>query len=157
MIVQAEPGVLLDCSPDGRWLARRRSDGFVLTATDGKGERLVATTTTYASRADNSAQFGENGKVLYLLGLDRRSIDVLDVESGRKRRTIVFDIPSEDQIEGFSINSAGTRVLLTAGGDRTDLWMAEGFARPATSWSRWFWHWESPPRPSTAPPSAVEP
>lgn len=157
VIVQAEPGVLLDCSPDGRWLARRRSDGFVLTATDGKGERLVATTTTYASRADNSAQFGENGKVLYLLGLDRRSIDVLDVESGRKRRTIVFDIPSEDQIEGFSINSAGTRVLLTAGGDRTDLWMAEGFARPATSWSRWFWHWESPPRPSTAPPSAVEP
>jgi hypothetical protein len=68
--------------------------------------------------------------------------------SGRTRRTIVFDIPSEDQIEGFSFNAAGTRVLLMTGGDRNDLWMARGFARPSTSWSRWFTHWESPPEPA---------
>jgi hypothetical protein len=78
------------------------------------------------------------------LGLDRRTIDVLDVDSGRKLSAITFDIPLEDQIEGFSFSPDGTRVLLTLGGDRNDLWMAEGIARPATFWNRWFAHWESP-------------
>ena len=55
---------------------------------------------------------------LYLLGLDRRTLDVLDVDTGRKLRTITFGIPPEDQIEGFSTKSDGTRVLLTTGGDR---------------------------------------
>jgi hypothetical protein len=122
----------------------------MLTSANGKDERVVAAYNDYASRADNPAQFGEGGKVLYLLGLDRRSIDVLDVDSGRKRRTISFDIPSEDTIQGFSVNAASTRVLLSTGGDRKDLWMAEGFAQPATFWSRWLRHWESPPMP--APP-----
>lgn len=143
-------GVLLDCSPDGRWLVSRgdsRSGQFVLTATDGTDERVVESSTAYATRADNAAQFGDGGKRLYLLGLDRRTIDVLDVETGRTQRTITFDIPPEDQIEGFSFSADGSRVLLTKGGDRNDLWMAEGFARPATSWSRWFGHWESPPSP----------
>jgi serine/threonine protein kinase len=148
--VPAAPGILVDCSPDGRWLVRRGQKALMLTSTNGKDERVVAAYSDYASRADNPAQFGEGGKVLYLLGLDRRSIDVLDVDSGRKRRTISFDIPSEDTIQGFSVNAAGTRVLLTTGGDRNDLWMAEGFAQPATFWSRWFRHWESPPMP--APP-----
>ena len=149
-IVEAPPAILLDCSPDGRWLVRRRANGFVLTSTDGKDERLVASAGAYATRSANSVQFGEQGKVLYLLGLDRRTIDVLEVDGGQKRRTIVFDIPAEDQIEGFSISPDGTRVLLTTGGDRNDLWMAEGFARPATSWTRWFTHWESPARPASA-------
>jgi hypothetical protein len=69
---------------------------------------------------------------VYLLGLDRRTIDVLDVESGRKLRTIAFDIAAADQIEDFAFSPDGAHVLLTTGGDRNDLWMAEGFAQPAT-------------------------
>ena len=150
VVIAAKPGVLLDCSPDGRWLVRSGTDGFVLTSTDGTDARVVANPSAYATRSHNSAQFGEHGKRLYLLGLDRRTIDVLDVDTGRKQRTMTFDIPPEDQIEGFSINSDGTRVLLTTGGDRNDLWMAEGFVGPATSWRRWFKHWESPARPAPA-------
>lgn len=142
--VESTAGLLVDCSPDGRWLVRRGTSEFVLTGTEGQGERVVASSSVYATRSDNSAQFGEHGKRLYLLGLDRRTLDVLDVDTGRKLRTITFSIPPEDQIEGFSINSDGTRVLLTTGGDRNDLWTAEGFARPAKSWDRWFRHWESP-------------
>jgi dipeptidyl aminopeptidase/acylaminoacyl peptidase len=153
VVVQANPAILLDCSPDGRWLLRRGrgQDGFMLTSTDGKNERLAARYSDYASPAENAAQFGESGKVLYLLNRDRRSLDVLDVDTGHKRRTISFEIPSEDLIQDFSVNSAGTRVLLTTGGDRDDLWMAEGFAQPAMSWTRWFRHWESPKKPSPPP------
>jgi sugar lactone lactonase YvrE len=144
VILDAPPGVLLDCSPDGRWLVRQGRGGvLVLTATNGPAHRVVASSSTYATRADNTAQFGGRGKLLYLLRLDRRTIDVLDVDTARTQRTITFDIPQEDQIEGFAVDASGTRVLLTTGGDRNDLWIAEGFARPATSWRRWFGHWES--------------
>jgi serine/threonine protein kinase/WD40 repeat protein len=146
--VEAKPGILVDCSPDLRWIIRRGPNEYVLTSADGKSERFVASSTAYATRADNAAQFGGHGKRLYLLGLDRRTIDVLDVDSGRKLSAITFDIPVEEQIEGFSFSPDGTRVLLTTGGDRNDLWMAEGFARPATSWNRWFAHWESPGSPA---------
>jgi serine/threonine protein kinase len=148
VFIAAQPGILLDCSPDGRWLVRRAAGGFVLTSTDGKSERLVAQSSAYAAHAATSAQFGARGKVLYLLGLDRRTIDVLDVDSGQKVRAIAFDIPLGDQIEAYGFSPDGTRVLLTTGGDRNDLWMAEGFARPATSWRRWWRHWESPERAS---------
>lgn len=148
VFIEATPGMLLDCSPDGRWLVRRAADAFVLTSTDGKSERVIASSSAYATRAAVSAQFGERGKVLYLLGLDRRTIEVLDVASGQEVRTITFDIPLGDQVEAYAFSPDGTRVLLTTGGDRNDVWMAEGFARPATSWKGWFRHWDSPQRRS---------
>jgi Tol biopolymer transport system component len=145
--ITSKPGLLVDCSPDLRWILRYGPGGYVLTSADGKSERFLVSSTTYA-RADNSAEFSKDGKRLYFLGLDRRTIDVLDVESGQKLRTISFTIPLEDQIEGFAFNPDGSRVLLTTGGDRNDLWMAEGFAEPAVWWKRWLTHWEArPPSP----------
>jgi Tol biopolymer transport system component len=140
---QAKPGALLDCSPDGRWLIRRGVGGFVLTSTDGKSERMLTPTTAYAARATNTVQFGERGTRLYLLRVDRRTIDVLDVDSGRTLRAITFEIPVEDLIDGFAFSPDGNRVLLSIGGDRTDLWIAEGYAQPVTSWLRWLTHWQS--------------
>jgi Tol biopolymer transport system component len=145
--VEVPRGPLLDCSPDGRWLVRRGTQGFVLTSTDGRDERPAASYGEYASRAATSVQFGAGGTVLYLLRLDRRTIDVLDVERGRRLRSIAFDLPPEDDVDGFSFSPDGARVLLTVGGDRNELWMVEGYARPATSWTRWFRHW-APPAPA---------
>jgi hypothetical protein len=146
--VDAPPGPLLDCSPDGRWLIRRGRQGYVLTSTDGKTERAIAGVGLYASSGENVVQFGEGGKHLYFLGLDRKTIDVLDAATGEKVRTVTFELPLEDEISGFAFSPDGTRVLVTTGGDRADLWMLEGFAHPATSWRRWFAHWESPSGPA---------
>jgi hypothetical protein len=143
--LEATPGLLRDCSPDGRWLARRIADAIVLTSTDGKAERVLAKSSEYASRAEVTAQFGEGGRVLYLLSLDRRTVDVIEVSSGRKLRAVTFHIPPGDQIEGYAFSPDGRRVLLTTGGDRSDLWIAEGFATPATGWKRWLRHWEPSP------------
>lgn len=144
--IQSKPGILVDCSPDLRWILRNGQGGYVLTSADGKSERLLATSSTFTTRAENSAQFGMDGKRLYFLGLDRRTIEVLDADSGEKLRTISFSIPIEDQIEGFAFSPDGTRVLLTTGGDRNDLWMLEGFAQPSAWWKRWLTHWESTDR-----------
>jgi len=143
--VQAALGQLVDCSPDGRWLARSgRDGGLMLTSTDGKAERLLARAGEAIWGGEAANLFGEGGKVLYLLGRDRRSISVRNVETGRTLRSIAFDLPAEDTITGFSVNAAGTRVLVTIGGSRHDLWVAEGFATPARGWRRWVRHWEAP-------------
>ena len=55
----------------------------------------------------------------------------------------VFDLILEKALE-LTHSHMGNLMLYDR--DRNDLWMAVGFARPATSWSRWFRHWESPPR-----------
>jgi WD40 repeat protein len=145
--ISVSAGVLATCSPDGRWFLRRRPTDFVLTSEDGKADHVVARVDEYATRPDNrgemSGQFSGDGTRLYLLQVDRRTIDVFDVASGRKRNSIAFNIPVEDQIETFSFHSDGTRVLLTTGGNRSDLWMARGFAHPATFWERWFTHWKA--------------
>jgi Tol biopolymer transport system component len=141
--IPAGPGLLIGCSPDGRWLVRRGTAGYLLTSPDGKTERQLASYDEHAPAA-NSPQFGRDGRVVYLLGSDRRSVLVRDVETGRVLRSITFSIPEEDLIMEFAVHPAGARVLLSTGGDRYDLWMAEGFAQPAARWRRWFGHWETP-------------
>ena len=139
--IKASPGVLADCSPDGRWLLRQVQTGIVLTSTDGTQDRLIARLEDYPSVPKGTLQFGEGGKVVYVLGRNRRSIDVLDATSGKKLRTITFAIPSENSIQTFSVNSTGSRILLDSGGDRNDVWIAEDFTQPSTSWMRWLRHW----------------
>jgi Tol biopolymer transport system component/predicted Ser/Thr protein kinase len=140
--IPAPPFGLHDCSPDGRWVVGRGPKGFLVLSTDGTQQHDIATNADYPS--DNVAQFGEGGRVLYMLNQSRRAIDVLEVPGGARIRSIAFDVSAGDMIQGFSIDASGTRVLLTLGSLRQDLWMAEGFVRPATSWRRWFRHWEAP-------------
>jgi serine/threonine protein kinase/WD40 repeat protein len=148
--INASPAILTTCSPDGRWLLRRSETDFVVTSADGKTDRPIARADEYATRGNNvgdlSGQFSGDSSRVYMLRVDRRTIDVFDVASGRKLRSIAFNIPVEDHIESFSFDPDGTRVLLTTGGDRDDLWMVKGFAQPAASWRRWFMHWEAPER-----------
>jgi hypothetical protein len=120
----------------------RDAKGFLLLSTDGTQHHDIATNADYPS--SNPAQFGEGGRVLYMLNQNRQAIDVLAVPGGARLRSIAFDVPAGDMIQDFSIDASGTRVLLTIGGERYDVWMAEGFARPARSWRRWFRHWEAP-------------
>jgi Tol biopolymer transport system component len=145
--VKEGAGTVLDCSPDGRWIAYRGSDGVHLMSPDGTGDRQIASYSEYASFSDFNGQFGEGGRVFYLLRLDRRTIDMLDTATGRPLRSLRFEIPAADQIQGFSFKPDGSRVLLTTGGQRYDLWLAEGFAQPASGWRSWFRHWEPPAAP----------
>ena len=140
--IPGPPLVLHDCSPDGRWVVGRDAKGFLLLSTDGTQHHAIATNADYPSV--NLAQFGEGGRVLYMLNQNRQAIDVLAVPGGARLRSIAFDIPAGDIIQDFSVDASSTRVLLTIGGERYDLWMAEGFIRPATGWRRWFRHWEAP-------------
>ena len=121
----------------------RGPKGFLVLSTDGTQQHDIATNADYPFSND-LAQFGEGGRVLYVLNQNRQAIEVLTVPGGARLRSIMFDVPAGDMIEGFSIDASSTRVLLTIAHDRQDLWMAEGFARPATSWRRWFRHWEAP-------------
>ncbi len=81
----------------------------------------------------------------------REGIDVIDVMTGKVRRTIQFELASADQIGSFSVHPDGKQILLQKGGLRYDLWMAEGFAQRASGWRSWFRHWEIPTPPAGEP------
>jgi Tol biopolymer transport system component len=140
--VRTEVGGVFDCSPDGRWISAMGKGGFTLFSTDGKEERLIAGITEYPSRAANTMQFGEGGRVVYMLRFDRRSIAILDVATGKPLRTATFQIPAHEIIDGFAIHPDGTRALLTTGMQSDDIWIAEGFAQPAAGWRAWLRHWQ---------------
>lgn len=74
--------------------------------------------------------------MLHMFNQNNQAIDVLD----SRFRSIAFDVPAGDMIHLLSINASSTRVLLTIGGIRHDLWMAG----PATSWHRRSRHWDGP-------------
>jgi hypothetical protein len=138
-------GALAACSPDGGSFLRLTPADYVITSSDGKSERMLAHASEYATtRGETFGQFSGDGRRVYLLRLDRRTIDVFDIQNGGKLKAISFDSPVEDQIEGFSFSPDGTRVLLTMGGDRNDLWMARGFTHPESGWKRLFTHWDLP-------------
>jgi hypothetical protein len=138
---------LLDCSPDGS-LAWSEGDGLHLLSSDGKQDRVLLRERGLGS----TGQFGEGGKVLYLdrTGPNRRGLVIVDVTSGRIRRDLEFDLNPADSISSFSVHPDGKRVLLVTGGLRYDLWMAEGFAQPASGWKSLFRHWEISPEPASA-------
>jgi serine/threonine protein kinase len=139
--VASAVGAVLDCSPDGRWISGAGRTGYELISTDGKERRAVANYRDYAQRSDNSMQFGDGGRVLYLLAQDRRSIETLETATGQRRALVTFQLDEADIIQGFSVHPDGKRVLLTTGLQRDDIWLAEGFAQPATGWRALLGHW----------------
>jgi dipeptidyl aminopeptidase/acylaminoacyl peptidase len=149
--VVREVAALADCSPSGEILMGMVGSGAQLIGQDGEVVRAISTRPL--SQGGRAPSFGEGGKVLYALGGDRRSIDVIDAATGSVERSIQFDLNSTDLIDAFSVHPDGRRVLLQVGGLRYDLWLAEGFAQPATGWRRWFRHWDvQPPRPGITEP-----
>lgn len=91
--------------------------------------------------------FGGRGQDLYLFRQDSRTIAVVDTRTGSLRRDIPVQLDANDVVRGMSLSPDGKRFLLTTGGLRYDLWLAEGFAQPAKGWKSWFHHWEIPPAP----------
>jgi Tol biopolymer transport system component len=144
VMVRSSVGRVHDCSPDGRWISAGGRSGPVLVSTDGRDERPIASILEYASQADNTMQFGEGGQVLYALMMGRRAIAIIDVATLKPRRTVTFPIAPHEMIQGFAVHPDATRVLLTTGLQRDDIWIAEGYAQPATGWRRWIQHWQPP-------------
>ncbi|MEO8097167.1 MAG: protein kinase [Acidobacteriota bacterium] len=143
---------LLNCSPDGR-LAYSNERGVGLVTPDGKQDRLLPK----ASPFNGAGQFGEGGRVFYTRRFARgNDLDVIDVETGAVRRTVHFDLDPSDSINGYAVHPDGKRVLLVIGGLRYDLWMAEGFAQPATGWRSWFRHWQFPQPPASTDPNVAK-
>ena len=123
-------------SPDGRWILCQTNDGLLLVAPDGRVSRTL-------SRADWIAYaWGNDAKTVYGLrtGDDPHHflLAALDVASGQE--TIVNGnlgtIPQANQpIRGFS-RIRGEGFLTSVARVRSDIWLLEGFGRPARGFAR---------------------
>jgi Tol biopolymer transport system component len=134
-------GPLLDCSADGRWIAYLFPHSVHLIAPDGTQDHVLTSLDGYTGFGQIGC-FGPLGKNFYLLRNNFRALDVVDVATGKLRRTIEFELPAADRIGWFAVSPDEKRILAQTGGVWLDLWTAEGFALPAQGWKRWFMHWE---------------
>ncbi len=130
----------LVCSPDRSVVYFAGGVAHFISA-DGKSEREWKLDPLLVT-AINS-KFADQGRVMYAL-IGGRQLAVVDVATGTIRSKIDFDLDPADVIRDYAVHPDGKRILLNVGGLRYDLWMAEGFAQPATGWKSWFRHWNAP-------------
>jgi Tol biopolymer transport system component/predicted Ser/Thr protein kinase len=127
-------------SPDGHWIAGASLAGVRLISPDGKSSHLL---TGYSAGGD----FSPNGKTFYVL---RRSEDrhwkavPVDVGTGREGPGATLPLPGSLYVGGISVHPDGKRMVLHVNQLKYDLWMVEGFPRPAQGIARLWKRWVNP-------------
>jgi Tol biopolymer transport system component len=127
-------------SPDGRWMAGVSLAGVRLIAPDGKSSHLL---TGYAAGGD----FSRDGKTFYVLrrGEDRHWKAVpVDVDTGREAAGVTLPLPGSLYVDGMSLHPDGKNIALHTNQLKYDLWMVEGFPRPAQGITRLWKKWINP-------------
>ena len=127
-------------SPDGRWIAGVSLAGVRLISPDGKSGRVL---TGYSAGGD----FSRDGKIFYALrrGDDRRwTLVPVNVDSGREGPGAALPLAGSLYLGGMSLHPDGKRMALHANQLKYDLWMVEGFPRPARGIARLWRKWVTP-------------
>jgi len=127
-------GAATDWSPDGRWIAHCRPDGLHLVSPDGGQPRVLAGLHTCASR------FSRDGSELIALrrGRDRHwELTIWDVAAARELRVVALPVAPATELEWPALSADGTRVIVSATTNTSDIWLLEQFETPAPSWTSW--------------------
>jgi eukaryotic-like serine/threonine-protein kinase len=127
-------------SPDGRWIAGASLSGVHLISPDGAQQRVLSTD---ASGGD----FSPNGKTFYVLRSNenhRWTVVPIDVDSGRERASVILPVSGALYLGGVSVHPDGKRMAVHANDLKYDLWMMEGFPRPARGIQRLWKSWINP-------------
>jgi len=130
----------LHWSPDGKWLACFAPSEVRLITPDGKDEHQL---TNDISAGD----FSRDGKLYYDVRRDdngRWILVSIDVATGREGASISLPISGALYIGGMSLNPDGKRFAIHANDLKYDLWMIEGFPRPARGLARLLKNWQNP-------------
>ncbi len=144
----------LTCSPSGRTVQYYPLPKRPVAPGEFANEIAVMSTDTLVVRPIllkrdlllASGAVSPDGKFLYAPLIDRQSLEVLDMRTGKVIRTIRLNLDPTESIETMSVHSDGQRLLVTTQSQPVDLWRAEGFSVPERGWLRWLRHWAPPER-----------
>jgi Tol biopolymer transport system component len=120
-------------TPDGNWICFRNAGGrLYLASADGKQTRELTRSQVAL------LGFSKDGTTLYAvrtLPNRTRCLVLIDVASGKERSAAQLAIPIGATIAGVSLHPDGTRFAVALGVPKSDIWLLEGFRKPARS--RW--------------------
>ena len=127
-------------SPDGRWIACSAPDEVRLISPEGRDEHQLTDDVA-------TGDFSRDGKTYYVIRRDEnRHWDLvgIDVATGREGAAATLPISGAMYIGGMSLNADGKRLAIHANELKYDLWMIEGFPRPARGVERLWRNWVTP-------------
>jgi WD40 repeat protein len=127
-------------SPDGRWIACSAPDEVRLISPQGTDEHQLTDDVT-------TGDFSRDGKIYYVIRRDEnRHWDLvgIDVASGREGAAVTLPIAGAMYIGGMALSADGKRLAIHANDLKYDLWMIEGFPRPARGMERLWRNWVTP-------------
>ena len=70
---------------------------------------------------------------------DRTALVTHDAATGAELKSIT--LATDGEVRSISVHPDGNRIAVDLTESRLDLWMMEGFPRPAVGWERLFWRW----------------
>jgi serine/threonine protein kinase len=127
-------------SPDGRWIAGVAPEGVQLVSPDGKQERML---TDRASAGD----FSPDGQTYYALRRGEKHFWIvvpIDVATGREATPRTLPVAAGTYVGSMSLNRDGKRMVVHVNELKYDLWMIEGFPRPARGLQALWRNWVNP-------------
>jgi eukaryotic-like serine/threonine-protein kinase len=124
-------------SPNGRWIACSTLFEVRLISPEGKDEHQLADDVA-------SGDFSRNGKTYYVIRRDDShhwTLVPIDMETGREGPATMLPLAGGVYAGGLSIHPDGKRIAVHVNELKYDLWMIEGFPRPATGLGRFWKNW----------------
>jgi Tol biopolymer transport system component/predicted Ser/Thr protein kinase len=121
----ASPGILLQWSPRGDWIASGNAGQapLQLTSQDGKMQRVLL------KPGYRCWSFNAKGDRIYGARRDdkrRWGVWSVDVASGVERKETALDIAPTADVVGFSLHPDGKRFLASIGAVASDIWIIDG-------------------------------
>jgi Tol biopolymer transport system component len=123
-----------DWSPTGEWIAHSRPDGMHLVSPDGASKRVLA------GLLSGMFRFSDDGARLLALRRGEHQqweLTIWDVATGRLSRAVALPLASSAELQGLALSPDGSRIIVAAGANTSEIWLLEQFEPPSQSWARW--------------------
>jgi serine/threonine protein kinase len=127
----------LHWTPDGKWIVGASIDDVHLVSPDGKQDRLLVEDV-------QGGDLSRDGKTFFALRRNdshQWTVVPVDVVTGREGASITLPVAGSLFLGGVRVHPDGKRIAFHANALTYDLWMIEGFPRPARGmellWGRW--------------------
>ncbi len=109
-----------------------------LVSPDGASTRVLAGLSALRSGA---FRFSRDGSRLLAIRQAKKNrgweLTIWDVAADRELSALALPLAASADIQGMTLSPDGSRIIVGAGTDTSDIWLLEQFEPPSPPWARW--------------------